>query len=136
MLRLLIVEDDGRLRDLFSRLLKLKGHQVREAQDGQEAVQVASQEVFDLVVMDIKMPKLDGISAFHKIRSATPSTPIMLITGYQVTPDLEALLGKGTVEYLRKPFTFDHFMEAIDRMTHHNVSANGAESSQAKVEDA
>lgn len=124
MLHMLIVEDDERLRDLFVQLLRLKGHHVREARDGAEAVTLATRESPDLIVMDVKMPKLDGISAVRQIRSALPTARIILISGYRATPELEAITQEGRVIYLHKPFTFEQFLTALDQLT--TPSANGS----------
>jgi two-component system response regulator AtoC len=70
---------------------------------------------FDIILMDIRMPKLDGLSALQMIRKNN-STPIVLITGYQVTESVERVLKDPTVACLKKPFTFDELRSVIARM--------------------
>lgn len=117
MERILVAEDEEKLRDLFSQFLKAKGYQVVEARDGQEALAQASRQQFDLIMMDVKMPRMDGLAALQQIRTISPEAGVILITGYRVTPELEEVLQHGNVEYLRKPFTFDQLMATILRMT-------------------
>lgn len=117
MLKILFVEDEEKIRDACVRYLKLKGHQVREAMNGQQAVTMAIKEPFDLVVMDVKMPKLDGLSACQQIRQSAPSTRVLLVTGYSATGDLEQVLQDGVVQCLRKPFTFEALSAVVDAMT-------------------
>ena len=115
--KILFVEDEEKIRDSCVRYLKLKGHQVREATNGQQAVTMAIKEPFDLVVMDVKMPKLDGISACQQIRTSCPSTRVVLVTGYSSTEEIEQALEEGVVAYLRKPFTFEALSTLVDQMT-------------------
>jgi CheY-like chemotaxis protein len=114
---ILVVEDDDKIRGFFTRFLSAAGHRVKEAQDGQEAVQVACRQRFDLVLMDVKMPKLDGISAFRQIRQASPSTKVVLVTGFDLDGELKQELLRGTVECLQKPLLLHDLEALLARMT-------------------
>ena len=116
MLSLLLVEDDDRTRDLFSQFFHMKGYQVHEARNGEEAVDMACRKSFDLVLMDVKMPKVDGLEAFHRIRQVAPSSKVLLMTAFGIGEALENLLKEPTVAYLHKPFTFDQLMTAIGEL--------------------
>jgi len=117
MARLLLVEDDHRTRDLFGQFFRMKGYQVFEARDGEEAVAMAGRQAFDLIVMDVKMPKLDGLEAFHRIREVCASSKVLLMTGFTMNEELDHLLVKdSTVAYVHKPFTFDQLTAAISRL--------------------
>ena len=122
MLNILIVEDDTKIRDCFVQFLKLKGHRVREARDGVQAVAEATKEPFDLIFMDVKMPKLDGLTAFEQIHKVAPSTKVVLITGYHVDEGLSKALIDGVVECLRKPFTLDQLTDVVNRVTNQRQS--------------
>lgn len=115
-LNILFVEDDEKIRDLFCPFFKGKGHQVREARDGQQAVSAASQQPFDLILMDIKMPKLDGISALQEIRKVSPATKIVLMTGFHVADDLEQMLKQEAIECLRKPILLRDLQALLERV--------------------
>ena len=116
MSSVLIVEDEVKIRDVFIRFLNAKGFAAREAKDGLEAVELAGHQHFDLIVMDLKMPKLDGLSAFEQIRQAQPEVPVIFITGYRVNDQLNEALKLPGVAYLHKPFTFEDLAAAINRM--------------------
>jgi len=116
MRHILFVEDDAKIRELFTRLLTMRGYQVAEARDGEQAVALVSQRRFDVIVMDVKMPKLDGVSAFQKIQAAAPSTKVVLTTGFSMNEELQDVLKQGLVECLRKPFTIDQLVALLDRL--------------------
>ena len=125
MFEILLVEDDNKIRELFSRFLATKGYRVHEAKDGQEAITVAARQHFDLVLMDVKMPKLDGLSACQCIRASSPTTKVVLITGYHITEEMERLTKHGDVECLRKPFTFNDLSALLDRMASGGTTIGG-----------
>ena len=123
---ILVAEDDERVRELFCQCLKVKGYQVVEARDGQEVLKLAKQQAFDLIVMDVKMPKMDGLVALRHLRDSTPSAKVILITGYRVTQEMEAMLQEGIVEYLQKPVTLTALTELIERMADEDGRAEPA----------
>ena len=103
MLQILFVEDDERIRDCLIGYLRLKGHRVLEAANGEQAVAMAGKGGFDLIMMDVKMPKLDGVSACEQIRALVPGSRIVLMTGFHVAEELERVVRSGEVECLQKP---------------------------------
>ncbi len=114
--RILVVEDDEKVRDSVTRLLTLKGYQVTEARHGQQEVELATHQPFDLVLMDVKMPILDGISAFRQIRAAYPTRKVILTTGFTLPEDLKQVLTEGHVACLQKPFTYEQLSVMMERM--------------------
>jgi len=112
--KILVVEDDEKVRDSMTRLLKLKGYEVTEARHGQQAVELATEQLFDLVLMDVKMPTLDGVSAFQQIRAAYPTTKVILTTGFAINEELKRVLTEGHVQCLQKPFTYDQLTAAME----------------------
>jgi CheY-like chemotaxis protein len=114
-LEILLVEDDEKIRDLLGRFLKAGGHHVRPVKDGQEALDAIPGNNFNIILMDIRMPRLDGLSALSEIRK-TSQTPVVLITGYQINEGIEKALQDKTVACLRKPFTFNDLNTLIARM--------------------
>ena len=116
MARILVVEDESKIREEFTRYFMAKGYQAEEARDGLEALEAVARGPFDVIVMDIKMPRMDGISAFHRIRMVCPKTPVIFITGYRVGDDGVEAFKDQAVEYLHKPFTFDELSSLVTRM--------------------
>lgn len=116
MWRVLVVEDDSAIREMFMRFFRMRGHDAHEAADGQAAVTMAGHQQFDVILMDVKMPKLDGLSATQQIRAAAPSTKVVLVTGYSRSPELEGLLEPGMVECLHKPCTYPELSTVLNRL--------------------
>ncbi len=114
MRRVLLVEDEERVRSLFTQLLAARGYDVREAGNGHEAVEAAGQQPFDVLIMDVRLPKVDGLTALRQIRMMTPAIRTVLMTGYSVQADLEQLAHEPAIHCLQKPFTFDQLISAID----------------------
>ncbi len=115
-LQILVVEDDEKVRDSVTRLLKLKGYTITEARHGQQAVELATAQPFDLVLMDVKMPKLDGVSALRQIRAVRPGTRVILTTGFSMSEEMKQVLAEGKAECLQKPFTYDQLTAAMERL--------------------
>ena len=82
MSRLLIVEDEQHQRELYALELRDEGYEVLEASNGKEAVELVKKEKFDLVILDIRMPEMDGIEALGKILSRDKKIPIIIYTAY------------------------------------------------------
>jgi two-component system response regulator MprA len=101
--RVLVVEDDADIVDVLRRTLRQEGHEVRSAGDGVEALQVAAEFVPDLVVLDLGLPKLDGIEVLRRIR-AESDVPILILTARSETDDRVIGLDSGADDYLVKPF--------------------------------
>ena len=118
MPEILFVDDDEKIRDIFGRLLDARGYHVRTARDGQEAVEVVHQQSFDLIIMDVKMPRLDGCAAYRHIHELLPETPVVLMTGYGVRDELDALVKQGAVAYLHKPVLMKDLESTVNRLLH------------------
>lgn len=113
--RVLVAEDEDSVREFVSRALALHGHEVLAAADGAKAVELMNQHHFDLLITDIVMPMMDGISLALKVRDARPHVPILLMTGYanesQRAHNLDVLI-EGL---LSKPFSKDQLMSAVNK---------------------
>jgi two-component system OmpR family response regulator/two-component system alkaline phosphatase synthesis response regulator PhoP len=111
----LVVEDDPAIRELVSLHLKLEGYGVVPSADGAEALRLARAERFDLVVLDIMLPGLDGISVLGALRrdSANKETPILMLTARREEADKVLGLETGADDYLTKPFGVREFVARV-----------------------
>jgi PAS domain S-box-containing protein len=118
----ILVADDSRMNQIFTEeMLKDRGHSVVVAGDGQQALRALAMERFDLVLMDIRMPKLDGQEALRAIREKSvpgvnPKIPVIALTAYAFKEDQESLLRQGFDGYLSKPMDIEAFEKAISDM--------------------
>ena len=114
-LRVLIAEDDPRLRAMVRRGLGYAGFEVLEAADGQEALARALSAQPDLVVLDVGMPKLDGLAVCRALR-ATSSVPILMLTARGEVSDRVNGLRDGADDYLVKPFAFQELVARLEAL--------------------
>jgi two-component system response regulator MprA len=101
--RVLIVEDDAEIADVLRRMLRQEGHDVRSAADGVEALQVAEEFIPDVVILDLGLPKLDGVEVLRRLR-AESDVPILILTARSDMSDRVEGLDTGADDYLVKPF--------------------------------
>jgi two-component system, cell cycle response regulator DivK len=112
----LLVEDSDDTRLLLRSFLESKGYSVIEAADGREGVEAARRHHPDLVVMDLDLPALDGLSATEQILRCGADcwkTPVIAVTAHDTYGIREAALGAGCCEYLTKPLDFEHMGRTI-----------------------
>jgi two-component system response regulator MprA len=110
--RILVVEDDPRLAATLDRMLAAEGHDVEVAGDGNAALHRARDRPFDLVVLDVMLPGLDGISVCRRLRS-TGSMPILLLTALGGTEERVKGLDSGADDYLVKPFAYEELLARV-----------------------
>lgn len=112
-MRVLVVEDDPRMRELLRQGLEEEGHAVAAAVDGDEGLAMARVHPFDLIVLDLMLPKLDGVEVARRLRNDRLQTPILMLTARDQTPDIVLGLDSGADDYLTKPFSFDVFLARV-----------------------
>jgi CheY-like chemotaxis protein len=115
--KILLVEDNPVNRRLAIFLLRSQGYQVREATSAQEAFDVLKIEPFDLIVMDIQLPGMDGLEATTQLRAepATANIPVVAVTSYAMAGDREKALAAGCSGYVTKPIDKTIFLAEISR---------------------
>jgi signal transduction histidine kinase/ActR/RegA family two-component response regulator len=111
--RILVIDDEDSVRDILSRVLKTKGHQVVVASNGEEGIERFRSEPFDLVFTDLGMPKLSGWDVGKTIKGINPKVPIAMITGWGVELDREKLSESGIDLIVSKPFNFDQVIHLV-----------------------
>jgi DNA-binding response OmpR family regulator len=105
-MRILIVEDDWKLARQLNQGLDEQGHSVTVASDGIQGLETAKYGEFDVLVLDVMLPGLDGFSIVRQLRAAKSTTPILLLTARDAAEDVVAGLDAGADDYLTKPFSF------------------------------
>jgi len=105
--KLLIVDDNEGVRHLVSRWLERAGFRVEEASDGAEAVEMVRKDPPDVILADIRMPKIDGIELARIVKSEFPHVKIILMTAYSSPQTIAQAKREGVDDYLEKPFTKD-----------------------------
>jgi len=119
-LRVLLAEDTPANQKLVVRILAKRGHEVQVAENGAKAVDLAQSQAFDVVLMDVQMPVLDGFQATIAIRGLQQQTnrrvPIIAMTAYAMKGDQERCLAAGMDAYLSKPISSRELVEVVERL--------------------
>lgn len=112
MARILLVEDNELNRDMLSRRLERKGHEVSIAVDGRQGIDMARAGHFDLVLMDMSLPEIDGWETTRLMRAApeTRTVPIIALTAHAMAGDRDRALAAGCNDYDTKPVEFDRLL--------------------------
>jgi len=116
--KILIVEDDPMNMELFRDLLEVQGYIIYEAADAHEAIEQAKENKFDLILMDIQLPGMDGLTATKIIKdeSENSDTPVVALTAYAMKGDKERIEGAGCDGYITKPIDTKEFSETVAAM--------------------
>ena len=116
MLKILIAEDDRELRRLFAHVLIKNGYGVKEAADGQEALDAIETEYFDLIVSDIMMPIMDGYELVRRLRESGNTTPVLMITAKDAFEDMRLGFLSGTDDYMIKPINVNEMVLRVQAL--------------------
>jgi len=116
-MKILIVEDEKRLANAIFHILQEKKFLVDKVYDGQSAVDYALGMQYDVIILDIMLPKLDGFSVVKKLREYKNSTPILMLTARDTVPDKVLGLNAGADDYMTKPFEPDELLARINALT-------------------
>jgi len=120
-LRILVVDDNEEFSQNLADIMEMKGHRVTTAQGGFKAIDMVKQGSFDLVLMDVKMPVMNGVQTFKKVKEIAPLLPVVMVTAYQVEELIRDALREGAFGCLNKPIDFHKLLETIEA-----VRAKGA----------
>jgi len=112
-MRLLVVEDEKKVANFIRKGLEEEGYAVDLAHDGEEGLGMALDQVHDLIILDISLPKMDGIGMLKKLRDANLKTPVLLLTVRATIEDKVLGLDSGADDYLTKPFAFQELVARV-----------------------
>ncbi|MFG3056592.1 response regulator transcription factor [Kitasatospora sp. NPDC048239] len=133
--RLLVVDDEPALRDALESSLAFEGYEVATATDGYEALESVERDKPDLVLLDIMMPRMDGLTAVRRMRSRGDTVPVLMLTARDAVGDRVTGLDVGADDYLAKPFELDELLARVRALLRRNALATEAAARAAAVED-
>jgi two-component system response regulator MprA len=131
--RVLVAEDDQRVRDSLARALVYEGYEVVTAVDGADALVSVADAPPDVVVLDVQMPNVDGLTMCRRLRQAGDRTPVLMLTARHEVSDRVAGLDAGADDYLVKPFALDELLARLRALLRRTSVTGGSEVLQ--VED-
>jgi two-component system response regulator FlrC len=131
-LPILVVEDDPDLREALSDTLALSRYRVLTAIDGEDAIELLGQHAVGLVITDVQMPRMNGISLLHEIKARWPHVPVLLMTAYGVISQAVEAMREGASNYMVKPFDVADLLTQVAR---YMLPASCGEDGDAVLED-
>jgi DNA-binding NtrC family response regulator len=113
---ILVADDDAVARELLVEVLTREGYRVRAAAGGAEAIRAAESEVFDVALIDLRMPDVDGLAVLARIRALDPAPPVFILTAFAAIETTIEAIRQGAYDYLSKPFRVDEIKLAVRRV--------------------
>jgi two-component system response regulator HydG len=115
MTRVLVVDDERTLRGAVAMMLRNAGYDVSEAADGESAIELATQRAYDLVLTDLKMGGIDGLTVLKRIREVQPLTELIVMTAYGTIESAVEAMRAGAFDYIQKPFTEQELLVKVSK---------------------
>ena len=122
-MRLLVIEDEQKVANFIRQGLEEEGYAVDHAADGASGLQIALEGLHDVIVLDVMLPKLDGLSVLQQLRQANVATPVLLLTVRATIEDKVLGLDAGADDYLTKPFAFEEFVARVRALLRRRTEA-------------
>ena len=119
-LSILLVEDEENLHETLKLNLEMEGYEVTSAFDGSQAIKAIDNEYFDLIIMDVMLPEIDGITATETIRVKNIDSPILILSAKNTGADRILGLKKGADDYLTKPFELEELLIRVQNLISKN----------------
>jgi two-component system, NtrC family, response regulator HydG len=113
--KILIVDDNTNFCESVSEVLQLEGYETAGVHDGFNAIKAVQQDSFDLVIMDIKIPKMDGVDTFRKLKDISSKIPVIMMTAYAVEDRIRLALREGAFGIFKKPIEFKRLLCSIKK---------------------
>jgi len=131
-MRILIIEDEKKIASFMKRGLKEEGYAADIASDGEDGLFLAETNPYDLIILDLMLPKMDGIELCKALREKKIRTPVMMVTAKDAVSDKVEGLDSGADDYLTKPFAFEELLARVRALLRKN---DGASASILKAQD-
>jgi len=122
VVRILLIDDDTRLNAVMRRSLIDRGHVVDAATDGGDGLDAARSDGYDVIVLDVMLPGVDGLSVLRTLRRESHTTPVLMLTARDAANDVIAGLDAGADDYVRKPFTLGELEARLRAITRRDVT--------------
>ncbi|HDR46414.1 MAG TPA: response regulator transcription factor, partial [Geoalkalibacter subterraneus] len=126
-MRILVVEDEKKVASFIKRGLEEEGYAVDVAYDGDDGLDLAEHTPYDLILMDVMLPKKDGITVIREMRGRDIATPVLCLTAKDTVDDIVQGLDSGSDDYLTKPFAFAELLARVRALIRRGTQDRGAE---------
>jgi DNA-binding NtrC family response regulator len=123
MATILVIDDEQGIRDLLGTLLRRKGYDVVLAESGRKGLELFRQARPDLIVLDLKMPEMDGLTVLQQIRTLDLRKPVVILTGAGTADAAEQARALGVTEFIEKEFSLHRLGDALKRLLTHSGPA-------------
>jgi CheY-like chemotaxis protein len=114
--RILVIDDNADARELLREILEAKGYAIFEAGDGQEALEVMDKTLVHLAIVDLDMPRVNGIEFTKRAKGVNPQLPVIMVTAYSQFYSPAEILAAGVDAFLQKPIDLARLMKAIEQL--------------------
>jgi len=132
-LNVLLVDDEPDIHVAVGDALRDAGHRITTAGNGVEALDLVTTQVFDVMICDIRLPKLDGLTLFRRTRQESPDTTVILMTAFAAIQDAVSAVKEGAHDYLTKPFEIDEITVRIQRIAEHRALLRELDEARAQL---
>ena len=133
-MRILVIEDEKKIADFIKRGLKEEGYAVDSAYDGEKGLFMAKTNEYDLILLDLMLPKMDGLTVCKKLREEKNPAPVIMLTAKDAVKDKVAGLDSGADDYLAKPFAFEELLARVRAILRKKESGQPAKLKVADLE--
>ena len=117
--RVLAVDDESQILETLTEFLELRGYEVLTAQNAGDAFMILAVTPADVVLLDVAMPGIDGVTALRRIRESHPELPVIMLTANADLALARDTLKRGAFDYVAKPFDFDHLAQVVEAAVAH-----------------
>lgn len=114
-LRVLLIDDDDGIRELMRKIIEKEGFDAIVAMDGKDGLEIFKKEKPEIIITDLKMPKVDGMEVLHTVKKIAPDTEVIIVTGYGDYDTVITALREGAIDYLKKPIDFKELSISLGR---------------------